>query len=285
MLFPSLPCARPQPPSHGEAGAAAAAAAAPASAEEPRLCPTETAPCVAEMLPGPEAGLQAAATHAVELPPCHGLLGPYLGELPAADLQPLPPSPPEPPRELPPRGQCLMHNWQEERATNDLDRVPRPEYGTEGFFYRHGHPGLLTLEFLAGVAKSTTMKDSYLWPLKTGLPMRGKREAMMEHLLYQKHSKSLLEDDVYPPPQPLESTSITHRDYNQEGVLSMPPLPTQVRAPLCWKNGQAVHRLPHWTPPEGSWLPWDFSSPLCSPTTIGWSNHRPSGSNMPKRCR
>ncbi|KAM6469780.1 sperm-associated antigen 8 [Liasis olivaceus] len=170
----------PQPPSRGEAAAA--------SAEEPRPCAAETAPCPAEMPPGPEAGLQAAATHAVELPPCHGVPGPYLGELPAADLQPPPLRAPEPPGEVPARGKCLMRNWQEERATNDLDRVPRPEYGTEGFFYRHGHPGLLTLEFLAGVAKSTTMKDSYSWPVKTGLPVRGKREAMMEHLLYLKHS-------------------------------------------------------------------------------------------------
>ncbi|XP_058028496.1 sperm-associated antigen 8 isoform X1 [Ahaetulla prasina] len=158
---------RAQLPSRGEA------AVAPTSAEEPHGTPAETDPCPAERPPDPEAERQAADMHPVELPPCHGVAGPYLGELPAADLQPLPPCVPEAPRELPARGQCLMHNWQEERATNDLDHVPRPEYGTEGFFHRHGHPGLLTLDFLAGMPTTTTMKDSYPRPVKMGLPVRG----------------------------------------------------------------------------------------------------------------
>ncbi|XP_013923756.1 PREDICTED: uncharacterized protein LOC106550380 [Thamnophis sirtalis] len=146
------------------------------SQEEPRGIPAETAPCPAERPPEPEADRQAAETHPVELPPCHGVPGPYLGELPAADLEPPLPCVPEAPREPPARGQCLMHNWQEERATNDLDHVPRPEYGTEGFFYRHGHPGLLTLDFLAGIPTTTTMKDSYPRPVKTGLPVREDEE-------------------------------------------------------------------------------------------------------------
>ncbi|XP_025031747.1 sperm-associated antigen 8 isoform X3 [Python bivittatus] len=50
---------------------------------------------------------------------------------------------------------------------------------------------------------------------------------MMEHLLYQKHSKSLIEDEVYPPLEPMESLSTTRRDYKQEGFLSVPPPPTQ----------------------------------------------------------
>ncbi|XP_039224952.1 sperm-associated antigen 8-like [Crotalus tigris] len=154
-----------QVPSSGEA--------AQSSTEEPRGSPAETAPCPVEMPPEPEAEPQAGATVPVELPPCHGVPGPYLGGLPAVDLQPLPLCVPEPPREPPTRGQCLMHNWQEERATNDLDLVPRPECGTEGSFHRHGHPGLLTLDFLAGMPTTTTMKDSYPRPVKTGLPVRG----------------------------------------------------------------------------------------------------------------
>ncbi|XP_039224968.1 sperm-associated antigen 8-like [Crotalus tigris] len=208
-----------QVPSGGEA--------AQSSTEEPRGSPAETAPCPAEMPPEPEAEPQAGATVPVELPPCHGVPGPYLGELPAADLQPLPLCVPEPPREPPTRGQCLMHNWQEERATKDLDLVPRPECGTEGSFHRHGHPGLLTLDFLAGMPTTTTLKDSYPRPMKTGLPVRGKREAMMEHLLYQKHRTSLLASEMYPPPEPMESLSITHRDYKQEGFRSVPLPPTQ----------------------------------------------------------
>ncbi|XP_025031745.1 sperm-associated antigen 8 isoform X1 [Python bivittatus] len=62
---------------------------------------------------------------------------------------------------------------------------------------------------------------------------------MMEHLLYQKHSKSLIEDEVYPPLEPMESLSTTRRDYKQEGFLSVPPPPTQVRAPSCQSSSQA----------------------------------------------
>lgn len=39
--------------------------------------------------------------------------------------------------------------------------------------YRHGHQGLLSLQFLAGLAKSSTMKDSYQRPWRTSLPVRG----------------------------------------------------------------------------------------------------------------
>ncbi|KAJ6663008.1 hypothetical protein lerEdw1_010829 [Lerista edwardsae] len=88
---------------------------------------------------------------------------------------------------LPGRGRSLLGNWQEERATEYLDRVPRPECGSEGSFFRHGHRGLLTLQFGASLAERTTMKDSYRRPRRTGLPERGKREAMMEWLLSQKY--------------------------------------------------------------------------------------------------
>ncbi|XP_070587435.1 splicing factor 1-like isoform X4 [Erythrolamprus reginae] len=88
-----------------------------------------------------------------------------------------------------------------------------------------------------------------------------KREAMMEHLLYQKHrprwmsslfseapseeppkggrptgqcsirkillspSRSLLGGGPYPPPEPMESLSITHRDYKQGGGPCWAPAP------------------------------------------------------------
>ncbi|XP_070599819.1 sperm-associated antigen 8 [Erythrolamprus reginae] len=202
-------------------------AAAPTNAEEPRGSPAETAPSAAERPPEPEAQPEAADTYPVELPPCHGVPGPYLGELPAADLQPPPPRLLEPAREPPARGQCLLHNWLEERATNALDRVPRAEYGTEGFFHRHGHPALLTLDCRAAMPTATTTKDSFPPPVQTALPLRGKREAMMEHLLYQKHSRSLLGGGPYPPPEPMESLSITHRDYKQGGPPAGPLPPTQ----------------------------------------------------------
>ncbi|XP_032094677.1 sperm-associated antigen 8 [Thamnophis elegans] len=249
------------------------------SQEEPRGIPAETAPCPAERPPEPEAD-RRPQRRTRWLPPCHGVPGPYLGELPAADLEPPLPCVPEAPREPPARGQCLMHNWQEERATNDLDHVPRPEYGTEGFFYRHGHPGLLTLDFLAGTphhhdegllsstrengapcARETRGHDGaspvpetqvktmsfsppparHLAPRHCCGPSRwfGEQvdplvpEAASQVLegCYRIHpgplSTSLLAGDTHPPPEPMESLSITHRDYRQEGFHSAPLPPTQ----------------------------------------------------------
>ncbi|XP_054842335.1 sperm-associated antigen 8 isoform X3 [Eublepharis macularius] len=129
-----------------------------------------------ELAPGPEAERAAGPVErpacAVELPPCPGRPGPVLAVLPPRLEMAAACAPPEPPPEPPARGHCLLRNWQEERATNHLDHVPSPRGGTEGFFYRHGHQGLLTLQDLAGLAKSTTMKDSYQRPWRMGLPAR-----------------------------------------------------------------------------------------------------------------
>ncbi|XP_042307539.1 sperm-associated antigen 8 [Sceloporus undulatus] len=144
-----------------------------------------------------------------------------------------PRSPParEPPRRAPgrcpPRGKCLLDNWQEERATNPLDQVPCPEMGTESYVFRGGHRGLLTLQAQAGLASATTTKEAFQTPRRTGLPVRGKREAMMEWLLYQKHSKEVFAEQVQAAPRPMESQSTTHRDFFQEGFVSMPPAPTK----------------------------------------------------------
>ncbi|KAL8204148.1 UNVERIFIED_CONTAM: hypothetical protein K2H54_068356 [Gekko kuhli] len=177
--------------------------------------------------PAPPPLLLETPALAVELPPCHGHPGPALAELPPA-RELLLPAPPEPPPPAPPaRGHCLLRNWQEERATNDLDEVPGPADGTEGFFYRHGHRGLLTLHSLAGLAKSTTMKDAYRRPRRTALPVRGQREAMLEWLLYQKYSKEAFEEDVDPPRGPTASLTTTHQDYHREGYPSVAPAPTE----------------------------------------------------------
>eukprot|EP00076_Gallus_gallus_P035068 XP_025000606.1 sperm-associated antigen 8 isoform X3 [Gallus gallus] len=48
----------------------------------------------------------------------------------------LPEVPAEQLRRSVPRGTCLIHNWQEERATNHLDDVVPPQLGSEGFVHR-----------------------------------------------------------------------------------------------------------------------------------------------------
>ncbi|XP_012576902.1 PREDICTED: sperm-associated antigen 8 isoform X1 [Condylura cristata] len=86
--------------------------------------------------------------------------------------------------EVKPRGQCLLYNWEEERATNHLDQVPSMQDGSESYFFRHGHQGLLTLQLQSPMSFSTTQKDSYQFPRKHHQPVRGKREATLELLLH-----------------------------------------------------------------------------------------------------
>ncbi|XP_005314615.3 sperm-associated antigen 8 isoform X2 [Chrysemys picta bellii] len=200
----------------------------PFNVAEMSPCHRERSPCMAETpgeMPPSNAEMEPCL---VEMPPCHGEPGGSLGELLPCVVEMLP-SKAEMPEEQPrlvSRGKCLVHNWQEERATNELDQVPSPELGSEGFFYRHGHHGLLTLQLLSQLVDSTTMKDSYRRPRRTGLPVRGQREAMLELMLYQKYRKETL-TELYPPAGPMESLSTTHRHYCKEGFQPVLPPPSR----------------------------------------------------------
>ncbi|KAL1776101.1 sperm-associated antigen 8 [Sigmodon hispidus] len=72
-----------------------------------------------------------------------------------------------------PRGQCLLYNWEEERATNHLDQIPRLQDGSESYFFRHGHQGLLSMQFQSPMPSSTTQKDAYQLPRNVCQPLRG----------------------------------------------------------------------------------------------------------------
>ncbi|KAM6036796.1 sperm-associated antigen 8 isoform 2-T2 [Theristicus caerulescens] len=132
--------------------------------------------------------------------------------------------PAEQPSRLVPRGRCLIHNWQEERATNHLDLVPGQEPGSKGFTHRHGHHGLLAHQPLSGPTNSTTTKDTYRLPHRALLLGRGRREAMLEAVLYQKYRKEMLEE-IRSPQTPMELVSTTHQDYHTR-CCQFTPLPT-----------------------------------------------------------
>ncbi|XP_057580156.1 sperm-associated antigen 8 [Hippopotamus amphibius kiboko] len=125
-----------------------------------------------------------------------------------------------------PRGQCLFYNWEEERATNHLDQVPSIQDGSESFFFRHGHRGLLTLQPQSPMSSSTTQKDSYQPPGNHSLPIRGKREAMLEMLLHHQICKEV-QAEQEPTRKDSEVESVTHRDYRKELVQAGPPAPTK----------------------------------------------------------
>nr|XP_010993890.2 sperm-associated antigen 8 isoform X1 [Camelus dromedarius] len=125
-----------------------------------------------------------------------------------------------------PRGQCLLYNWEEERATNHLDQVPSMQDGSESFFFRHGHQGLLTLQPQSPMSSSTTQKDSYQ-PLGNHYqPVRGKREAMLEMLLRHQICKEV-QAEQEPTRKDSEVESVTHHDYRKELEQAGPPAPTK----------------------------------------------------------
>ncbi|NXJ71688.1 SPAG8 protein, partial [Rostratula benghalensis] len=127
--------------------------------------------------------------------------------------------------QLVPRGTCLIHNWQEERATNHLDNVPGQEPGNEGFTYRHGHPGLLAHQLISWPTHSTTTKDTYRPPHSVLRLGRGEAVPLLhESCTFQK--KEMLEK-ICPPRKPMELISTTHRDYCAKGCPFMPPPTTQ----------------------------------------------------------
>ncbi|XP_070650839.1 sperm-associated antigen 8 isoform X2 [Bos indicus] len=114
-----------------------------------------------------------------------------------------------------PRGQCLLYNWEEERATNYLDQVPVMQDGSESFFFRHGHRGLLTLQPQSPTSSCTTQKDSYQPPKSHCQPIRGlcSKEVQAEQEPTRKDS---------------EVESVTHHDYKKELVQAGPPAPTKI---------------------------------------------------------
>nr|KAF6434528.1 sperm associated antigen 8 [Molossus molossus] len=112
------------------------------------------------------------------------------------------------------------------RATNHLDQVPSMQDGSESFYFRHGHQGLLTLQLQSPLPLSTTQKDSYQPPRNQYQPIRGKREAMLEMLLCHQICKEVQAEQEQTKKH-FEVESVTHHDYQKELVQAGPPAPTK----------------------------------------------------------
>ncbi|XP_005078949.1 sperm-associated antigen 8 [Mesocricetus auratus] len=125
-----------------------------------------------------------------------------------------------------PRGQCLLYNWEEERATNHLDQIPRLQDGSESYFFRHGHQGLLSTQFQSPMPSSTIQKDSYRPPRYVCQPLRGEREARLERLLHHQICKEV-QAEQEPSRMLFEAKSVTHGDYRAKLVQTGPPAPTK----------------------------------------------------------
>ncbi|NXW39224.1 SPAG8 protein, partial [Phaetusa simplex] len=159
--------------------------------------------------------------------------------------------PAEQPHRLVPRGTCLIHNWQEERATNHLDTMLGQELGSEGFTHRHGHHGLLVNQLLSGPTNSTTTKDTYSQPHRGTLlwvPAWGGGDPRAETCRVCSASREEMLEKICLPRKPMESVSTTHRDYRGRGCQFI-PLPTTQPHNYCTEQPcsfwlEQAHRLP-----------------------------------------
>ncbi|NXK11062.1 SPAG8 protein, partial [Herpetotheres cachinnans] len=130
--------------------------------------------------------------------------------------------PAQQPSQLVPWGSCLIHNWQEEKATNHLDLMLGQQPGSKGFTHQHGHHGLLVHQPLSWPTDGTTMKDSYRLPHRTRLLGQGKADPLppTEGCGVCSAGRKEMLQEICPPRMPMESVSTTHQDYRAGGCQS-----------------------------------------------------------------
>ncbi|NXL33059.1 SPAG8 protein, partial [Glaucidium brasilianum] len=176
--------------------------------------------------------------------------------------------PAEKPRQLVPVGSCLIHNWQEESATNHLHSMPVCEPGSESFTYRHGHHGLLAHQLLSWPTNSTTTKDTYRPPHRA--LMLGQDSSAEGCRVCSSGRKEMLEK-ICPQQMPMELVSTTHQDYHAGGYQFM-PLPTtqphnyRTEQPCSFWLEQA-HQLPGVTSIRSGDSPFRRNAAFSTPIT------------------
>ncbi|NWX43621.1 SPAG8 protein, partial [Steatornis caripensis] len=179
--------------------------------------------------------------------------------------------PAEQPSRFVPRGSCLIHNWQEERATNHLDSVLGQELGNEGFTFRHGHRGLLVHQPLSWPTDSRTM-DIYRLPPRALLLGRGEAEPPSSHGcgICSAGRKEMLQETC-PPRMPMELVSTTHRDYRASSC-QFTPLPTAQPHNYCTEQPcsfwlEQAHSLPGVTSIHSEHNPFRRNAAFSTPIT------------------
>ncbi|XP_077989002.1 sperm-associated antigen 8-like [Glandiceps talaboti] len=123
-------------------------------------------------------------------------------------------------------GKCLLENWVEERSCQHLgldepvvDPKSISKLGVEG------HRGILSTDIEANPEKISTFTDSYRRPRSPGVRIVGKKQQMLEKMLYEQMSQQVHEEFNPPPPEP-EYVSVTKKDFTVEGFVSVSPEPT-----------------------------------------------------------
>ena len=74
--------------------------------------------------------------------------------------------------------------------------------------------GIMTTDFDAKQENLTTVRDSYREPIELGIRTRGTKEEHLRNKLMAQVAAEL-EEELNPPPPPVELISTTHKDFNK----------------------------------------------------------------------
>lgn len=121
---------------------------------------------------------------------------------------------------------CLIENWVEERAVGDLDTVDlNADKSSSAKQYKDGHSGLLTTNNEAKAETLTTIRDSYRPPQPANVRQKGKKQELLEKMLYEQVSKQVT-DEFNAPPETGPMESIYQADYDIQGFVPSAIAPT-----------------------------------------------------------
>ncbi|XP_078082412.1 sperm-associated antigen 8 [Mustelus asterias] len=124
------------------------------------------------------------------------------------------------------KNKCLIGNWLEQRMSAPIDE-DEEKTTSNALAFKEGHKGLISTEYLSHISDRTTYRESY--PPPTGPPEREKgiKKQLIEKYMYHKISKELFDaHEAAIAFQPMESLSVTGRDFKVEGFKSVPCPPT-----------------------------------------------------------
>ena len=120
-------------------------------------------------------------------------------------------------------GRCLLENWVEERATQNLEAtdINRDDLNCAKT-HQYGHKGLLTLSFDAKAEKNTTVRSSYKPPAFPRVATQGLRYRQELNQVVNQVRDKLIQE-AQPTPSPMEAKSVKQLDFDNNDFQFVPP--------------------------------------------------------------
>ncbi|XP_067850321.1 sperm associated antigen 8 [Heptranchias perlo] len=123
------------------------------------------------------------------------------------------------------KNKCLIGNWQEQRIVAPLDQHEEKTM-SHAIAFKNGHKGLLTTDYLSKISDITTYQESYP-PKGIRERQKGIKKQLIEKYLNHKICKEVFDEhNAIFAIAPMESLSVTGRDFRMEGFKSVPSPPT-----------------------------------------------------------